>query len=430
MAFLSPIPDSTWFMVAKVDMDEAFAANRYESELIVGAVLGLLGVTFAVTGLFLQDTQKKHYRVAYELERDRRQADEALQRSEEKYRDLVNGINEGMFVHDNQGVITFANQALVNMHGFKGPEEIVGRKFTELVSPAAANDALDIFKKGMETGNYPKVINSRIIRSDGSEAFVEIKPSIVRDDSGRVVSVRGVIQDVTERKRAEEEILRLNSELEKRVIERTAELEAANKGDSLRYMNTIEDSAKRMGDLIDDLLSFSRIGRSEMKKSRFSLDKLVNEALAELHTATEGRDIIWEISALPEAYGDHNLLRLVLQNLISNAVKYTSNRPEAKIEVGYIDNKKDEIVIFVRDNGAGFDMKYADKLFGVFQRLHAQDEFEGTGIGLATVRRIIQRHGGRTWAEGSVNGGATFYFSLPTGDSPPGRRDVKNSVNT
>jgi light-regulated signal transduction histidine kinase (bacteriophytochrome) len=182
---------------------------------------------------------------------------------------------------------------------------------------------------------------------------------------------------------------------------------------SNRYMAMILESAKRMGNLIDDLLAFSRIGRAETQKTLVSLAQLVREALAEVRQDTEGRNIAWRISALPDFYGDRSMLRLVLVNLISNAIKFTRTRPQAEIEIGCADGNRDELIVFVRDNGVGFDMKYVNKLFGVFQRLHPSDAFEGTGIGLATVQRIVHRHGGKVWAEGVVDSGATFYFSAP-----------------
>ena len=173
------------------------------------------------------------------------------------------------------------------------------------------------------------------------------------------------------------------------------------------------ESAKRMGTLIDDLLAFSRIGRTETQKTLVSLDQLVKEALAEIRQETEGRRIAWKIGALPEFYGDRSMLRLLLVNLVSNAAKFTRTRPQAEIEIGCSGGQTGETVVFIRDNGVGFDMKYVDKLFGVFQRLHSSDAFEGTGIGLATVQRIIHRHGGRVWAESLVDQGTTFYFSVP-----------------
>jgi K+-sensing histidine kinase KdpD len=182
---------------------------------------------------------------------------------------------------------------------------------------------------------------------------------------------------------------------------------------SERYIKTILDAAKKMGKLIDDLLSFSRIGRAETKKSLVNLEQLVKDVVSEIEQETRVREIVWKIDTLPVCYGDRSMLMLVLANLVSNAVKFTRMRTRAEIEIGCADGDNDDLEVFVRDNGAGFDMQYANKLFGVFQRLHRADEFEGTGIGLATVQRIIHRHGGKVRAEGAVDQGATFYFSLP-----------------
>jgi K+-sensing histidine kinase KdpD len=250
--------------------------------------------------------------------------------------------------------------------------------------------------------------------------------------------------EVEQRKRREDEVRKLNEELARRA----AELAASNKElesfaysvshdlraplrhvagysellqkhasslfdeKSRRYIQTIVESAQRMGNLIDDLLSFSRIGRAETKKTLVSLEQLVREVVTEGSDDTSGRDIAWKIDALPVCYGDRAMLKLVIANLVSNAVKFTRRRPRAKIEIGCVDVNQGDVEIFVRDNGAGFDMQYANKLFGVFQRLHRAEEFEGTGIGLATVQRIINRHGGKVRAEGAVDQGATVYFSL------------------
>jgi light-regulated signal transduction histidine kinase (bacteriophytochrome) len=168
-----------------------------------------------------------------------------------------------------------------------------------------------------------------------------------------------------------------------------------------------------MGNLIDDLLAFSRIGRAETQKSMVSLDQIVKEAITEVRQDTGGRNIVWKIGALPNFYGDRSMLRLALVNLLSNAIKFTRTRTQAEIQIGCTDGNKDETVVFIKDNGVGFDMKYVNKLFGVFQRLHQSGSFEGTGIGLATVQRIVHRHGGQVWAESLVDEGATFYFSVP-----------------
>jgi len=239
-----------------------------------------------------------------------------------------------------------------------------------------------------------------------------------------------------------------NAALEQRIRERTAELEAANKeleafsysvshdlraplrhiegfagllmrshdstlsAADTRYLNLIVNSVGQMTELIDDLLDFSRMGRAEMQRSQVDLPELVEKVIQALQPEVEGRNIVWKKGPLPVVHADPSLLRQVFTNLLANAIKYSRGRDPAEIEIGCV-NETSETVIFVRDNGAGFDMRFADKLFGVFQRLHSKEEFEGTGIGLANVRRIIARHGGRTWAESKVNEGATFYFSLP-----------------
>lgn len=179
-----------------------------------------------------------------------------------------------------------------------------------------------------------------------------------------------------------------------------------------RYLNLVRDNTLKMGQLIDDILAFSRMGRLGMSMAEVNMEGLAREVFDELMRTVNGRDLAVEIKPLPPAHGDHAILRQVWVNLLGNAIKFTSHNPAASIRVGsYTEGK--ENVYFVKDNGAGFDMQYAEKLFGVFQRLHGIDEFEGTGIGLAIVKRIITRHGGRVWAEGKVNKGATFYFALP-----------------
>ena len=182
---------------------------------------------------------------------------------------------------------------------------------------------------------------------------------------------------------------------------------------SRHYMNTISKSAQKMGQLIDDLLSFSRAGRQDMTFQQVELKRLAQEVIRELGPDAAGRAIDWRIGDLPRIEGDSSMLRIALTNLLSNALKFTRSRQQARIEIGSLPDRNAEAVMFVRDNGVGFDMTYADKLFGVFQRLHSADEFEGTGIGLANVRRIIARHGGRIWAEAEPDQGATFYLSLP-----------------
>jgi len=207
------------------------------------------------------------------------------------------------------------------------------------------------------------------------------------------------------------------------LLQRNAASSLDDKG--RRYIQTIIESAKRMGNLIDDLLGFSRIGRAETRKGRVDLDQLVREVVAEVGQEAKGRTIAWKIDALPACYGDRSMLRLVFVNLVSNALKFTRMRAQAEIEIGCTSQNEHEVEIFVRDNGAGFDMRYVNKLFGVFQRLHLSEEFEGTGIGLATVQRIVHRHGGKARALGAVDQGATLYFSLPKA-----RNTTEGAANT
>jgi light-regulated signal transduction histidine kinase (bacteriophytochrome) len=181
---------------------------------------------------------------------------------------------------------------------------------------------------------------------------------------------------------------------------------------SRRYVTIILEAAKRMGQLVDDLLAFSRIGRAETHKTIVSLQQLVQEAVSEMGPEIAERDVAWKIGKLPPTFGDRSMLRLALVNLISNALKFSRTRSQSEIEIDCAEQSDARVVLFVRDNGVGFDMKYHNKLFGVFQRLHSQEEFEGTGIGLATVRRIVHRHGGSVWAESALDRGATFYLAL------------------
>jgi PAS domain S-box-containing protein len=355
---------------------------------------------------------------------------------------LLDLTHDTIFVRDMSDVVTYWNRGAEELYGWTA-EDAVGKRAHELLRSVFPVPIEEIRAELLRSGRWDGALQKS--RSDGSQVMVASRWSLRRDEQGRPIAILETNNDITERERREREIRNLNEELGKR----TTELEAANKEleafaysvshdlraplrhmagftellrkntasllneRSQRYVMMILESAQRMGNLIDDLLAFSRISRAETHKTMVSLEQLVEEALTEVRKDTDGRNIVWRVGGLPPWYGDRSMLRLVLVNLISNAVKFTSTRAQAEIEIGCLNQEQDQVVVFIRDNGIGFNMKYISKLFGVFQRLHPPEAFEGTGIGLATVQRIVHRHGGQVWAEGLVDNGATFYFSLP-----------------
>ena len=380
---------------------------------------------------------------------EQRRAESALRESEALKTAILDTALDAIISISHEGEVQEWNAAAERMFGYSRAAAL-GRAMDELIIPLSLRSSYqDGLANYLLTGAGSLIgrpIELTLRRADGSEFRGEM--AISRVPTEQPPRCTALIRDITDRKRAEEEIHRLNVELEQRVRERTAQLQAANeeleafsysvshdlrsplrhiigyveilqseaaselKGEALRHLETIAGSARQLGLLIDALLTFSRMGRGEMHQESVSLATLVDEARRELRRDWESRKVEWNIHPLPVVEGDPFILRQALVNLLCNALKYTRTRPVARIEVG-AKIGENETVCFVRDNGVGFEMKYADKLFGVFQRLHPASDFEGTGIGLANVRRIIHRHGGRTWAEGKVDGGATFYFSLP-----------------
>lgn len=355
---------------------------------------------------------------------------------------LLNLTHDTIFVRDMSGIITYWNHGAQELYGWT-PQQAVGKRSHDLlqtVFPAAFDE---IQEELLRTGRWEGEL--RHTKADGTEVVVASRWSLRRQEQERPAAILETNNDITQRKRGEEEVHKLNQELAKR----TTELEAINKeleafaysishdlraplrhmvgftellqknassildDKGRRYLRTILESAKRMGMLIDDLLAFSRIGRVETRQTMVSLEQLVKEVQSDALQETGGRNISWKVGPLPDLYGDRSMLKLALVNLISNAIKFTRTRPQPEIEIGCGEKQKGGVVVFIRDNGVGFDMKYVNKLFGVFQRLHRSEEFEGTGIGLATVQRIIHRHGGQVWAESFVDRGATFFFSVP-----------------
>jgi PAS domain S-box-containing protein len=402
-------------------------------------------IAYILFALIIAWFSSRRRRIEQQLRQTLDELDTAAKRSHNAR--LLNLTHDTIFVRDMQNVITYWNHGAERFYGWTA-EEVVGKVTThqllQTVFPASLEQInAELFRTGRWEGELVHT------KRDGTQVVVASRWSMEQDDKEQPVAILELNNDITERKRAEEEIRGLNAELEHRVIARTNELKAANKeleafaysishdlraplrhvaGYSellqknavsvldekcRRYVLMILESAQKMGNLIDDLLAFSRIGRTETQYTLVSVGEIVRDVIKEVEREADGRDITWKVGALPSLHGDRSMLRLALVNLLSNAVKFTRTRRQAEIEIACADGKKDEIVVFVRDNGVGFDMKYVNKLFGVFQRLHLPEAFEGTGIGLATVQRIVARHGGRVWAEGVVDGGATFYIAFP-----------------
>lgn len=374
------------------------------------------------------------------MEKDQRMA-------EERFRSLLEMAPDAMVIVNGQGRIELVNHQAEILFGYTR-DEMLGRT-VELLVPERFRTAhpghrVQYFSapRTRPMGEPGASLWAR--KKDRTEFPVEISLSPIETTNGTLATA--AIRDMTERVKAQRALQSLNNSLEERAAqlatankeleafsysvshdlraplrhiigfadllkkEKTAQLDEA----TLRHLKIISDSARQMGTLIDDLLSFSRMGRAEMLKTTVDLSPLAQGIINRIQAETADRRIEWKIATLPLVYGDAAMLRQVFDNLISNAVKYTRPRPQAVIEIGCRREGVEQAVVYIRDNGVGFDMTYIDKLFGVFQRLHSSDEFEGTGIGLANVRRIIQRHGGQTWAESVVGVGATFYFSLPT----------------
>jgi len=380
-----------------------------------------------------------------------KQMELALRESEERFRTLVNSMSQLAWIARADGYITWYNQRWYEYTGTT-PEQMHGWGWQSVHDPAWLPRVMANWQNAIASGQ-PFEMEFPLRGADGQFRHFLNRGQPLKDAGGRVVQWFGTNTDVEILKQAAEKVRLLNAELEWRVSERTLALQTANKDleafsysvshdlraplrhitgfvqllkkdagprlseSSQHHLGVIDGAAKKMATLIDDLLAFSRMGRVGMQTGAVALEPLVREVVAEFQAETRHRQVEWKIGALPGVRGDRALLRLVLLNLIGNAVKFTAPRPIAIIEIGATTNGAVEV--FVRDNGVGFDPQYAHKLFGVFQRLHSQTEFEGTGIGLANVQRIIHRHGGKVWAEGMLNAGATFFFSLPPGPAQP-----------
>ncbi|MFH0893980.1 MAG: PAS domain S-box protein [Bacteroidota bacterium] len=375
---------------------------------------------------------------------ERKKAERDLVESEEKYRTLIESATDSIMIIQN-GIIKFVNKILVDISGYS-LIDLIGQPFINFVVERDRPLIKDYYTQRLNGINAPVGYEARAIMKNGKEIPIEISASVFNflGEKAELVFLR----DITERKEIEARIIKINEELEERVQQRTKQLEDANKeleafsysvshdlraplraisgftkilsedyaekieNDGQRICNVILNETQRMGQLIDDLLTFSRLSRTAMQSEPVDMKKLAQHAFKEISDQNKEMKIEFILSDIPSVRADSALLRQVWVNLISNAVKFSSKKESSRIEVGFYE-EKNETIFFVKDNGAGFDMKYADKLFGVFQRLHALSEFQGTGVGLAIVQRIIHRHNGRVWAEGVTGKGAIFYFSLP-----------------
>ena len=378
-----------------------------------------------------------------DAEEARRQSDERNRLNEIRFRLLIDAVKDYAIISlDADGLVTSWNSGAERLKGYAA-DEMIGQHVSRLYR-----------KEDIERGNLQNELRQAAaaghvegegwrVRKDGSQFWAEVVTSGLRAADDELIGFVIIDRDISARRAAEKQIQALNLELTRRVDELggvNRELESFSYSvshdlraplrhvdgfarilkeehsakmtpEAIIYLDRILTAATHMGQLIDDLLNLAKIGRLELRRERAQIAGLVKQAIAELPPEAKERNIEWWVEPLPELNCDARLLKLIFTNLLSNAVKFTRNQANAVIEVGSRVTDG-QATIFVRDNGVGFDMQYADKLFGVFQRLHRQEDFEGTGIGLATVQRIVRRHGGEIWAESQLNSGTTFFFTL------------------
>ncbi len=378
---------------------------------------------------------------------ERKQMEMTLRQSEAKFRALLTAAPTAIVIINQHGEIGMINQRTLELFGYS-ENELIGQSI-EMLLPDHLRDIHTNHRVGFFDMPRTRMMGHGLDllgqKKDGAAFPIEVGLSYVETADGLLAM--GFITDITERKQAEREILELNTELEERIAQRTAHLAAVNKeleafsysvshdlrsplraidgfslalledysdvidGMGRNYLSRVRAATQRMGQLIDDLLQLSKITRADLEFEQVNLSEIINEIIAELRETEPTRQVETAIHPHVTVTADEHLLRVMMQNLISNAWKFTQKQAVSKIEF-HVTDDEDSTVYFLRDNGAGFDMAYADRLFGAFQRLHSHNEFEGTGIGLATVKRIIHRHGGDIWAESAVDNGATFYFTL------------------
>ncbi len=381
---------------------------------------------------------------------------EKLRESEEKYRRFVENAADIIYRTDGEGRFIYVNPVSLRIFGY-AEDEFMGKHYLELFHPNFRNKARQFYATQFFNGQYSSYLEFPAVTKEGNQFWLgqNVQPLM---ENGQIMGFQAVARDITQRvfaeeamKRSDEEVRKLNAELEIRVAERTIQLENANKeleafsysvshdlrapllavngftqflamhlGEKLdeegkRLLSIIRTNTQTMQQLISALLMLSKTNKKELDTITIDMTALAQETYEEIASPEARQKILITIPPLPKVRGDKTLLRQVWSNLLSNAIKFTLAKDECTIVIGGR-TEYTKSIYFVKDSGAGFDMKDAGKLFGVFSRLHTNEEFEGTGIGLSIVRRVIHRHGGDVWAEGEVGKGATFYFSLPKGD--------------
>ncbi len=378
---------------------------------------------------------------------ERKHTEIALRESESRFRQLANSLPQLVWTCQPDGPCDFLSQQWLSYTGVPEAQQL-GYGWLDQLHPDDRTPSVNAWQVAAASGTDFHV-EFRIRRHDGEYRWFDTQAVRLLDSKGRNVKWFGSNTDITDRKQAEQQIRQLNADLEQRVIQRTYELQAANAdleafsysvshdlraplraidgfsailreeyadkldAEGQRLFRIVGDNAKKMGQLIDDILAFSRAGRIELQLIELDMNAMANLVWQEMEVQRAGRSIEFRLADLPVVRGDPAAIRQVLQNILSNAVKFTAGCAPAIIEVSGR-REMTEIIYSVKDNGVGFDMQYAAKLFGLFQRLHGMEEFEGTGVGLSIVKRFVTKHGGRVWAEGRVGEGATFFFSLPT----------------
>lgn len=359
----------------------------------------------------------------------RTEAEESLRKASARIQDIYDNAPCGYHSIDSKGVFVEINNTWLQWLGWKR-EDVIGKlHFEDILTEKSAAEFKDLFTRFRREGMLHDQLYE-VVRKDGTTFVILLNSTAIFDDAGNFVKSRSTVLDYTEQKKSLEKIEQLNQELESFSYSVSHDLRAPLRSidgytqilledyahhlddEGKRVLKVVVNNARRMAKLIDDLLDFSRVGRKEVTKSVVNAENIVKSVVSELTSQDEGREVRIHISPLDPCDADPNLLRQVWVNLISNALKYTRKTSHPEVEISSRRNPS-EVVYSIKDNGTGFDMAYAHKLFGVFQRLHRQQEFDGTGVGLAIVHRIVTRHGGRVWAEGEVNKGASFHFSLP-----------------